>query len=282
MSVSWRRILERAGDDLAHEQALGALRPAENRGARRRPSWISQPADPIAGARDLLARELQAMSSPSSQYRESHYNPEGMPGQLEQKQSQLPARVKVQERAARRHWGRNLAAVIVSSTVICSTIYAFMQQWPSQANAAREAPYQHFSINEVRASAAHVPLDNGEAAGNKAQSRAGLTQPAAAEKLSQQPLTEQEEDVLLYRASNLLEAGDIAAARTIYQELASRGSQRGAVGIAETYDPNIVAKVLIKGLKADASAARSWYKRAAELGSKTAQERIKALDSSVN
>jgi TPR repeat protein len=92
------------------------------------------------------------------------------------------------------------------------------------------------------------------------------------------PLSEREENVLLIRASNLLGTGEARTALSIYEGLANRGSARGALAIAESYDPKIVANSSVKGLKPDAEAARRWYKKAAELGSGNAAERLKALD----
>lgn len=90
------------------------------------------------------------------------------------------------------------------------------------------------------------------------------------------------EDALLERAVMQLKLGDIAGARSIFETLAQYGSPRGALGAAETYDPNVLAGQLIKGLKPDKRMARTWYEKAAQLGSEDASQRLKALDISAN
>ncbi len=79
-----------------------------------------------------------------------------------------------------------------------------------------------------------------------------------------------QEDKMLKRASGLLKENDIAGARLIFQYLANHGSPKGAFALAETYDPKKWAGRRVAGMTPDADAARGWYERAAELGSKEA------------
>jgi hypothetical protein len=85
------------------------------------------------------------------------------------------------------------------------------------------------------------------------------------------------EQVLLERASTQLNRGDIAGARIIYEMIAQYGSPQGAFGLAETYDPVVLARHMIRGLKPDPHLARVWYEKAAELGSGDASQRLKGL-----
>jgi TPR repeat protein len=82
------------------------------------------------------------------------------------------------------------------------------------------------------------------------------------------------EDALLERASTMLQRGDVALARVIYETLASYGSLRGTFKLAETYE----ARQPAAALKPDLPLARQWYERAALLGSVEAYQRLKALD----
>ncbi len=79
-----------------------------------------------------------------------------------------------------------------------------------------------------------------------------------------------QEDKMLKRASTLLSENDIAGARLIFQYLAHHGSASGAFALAESYDPRKLAGRRITGMTPDANLARTWYARAADLGSKEA------------
>ena len=79
-----------------------------------------------------------------------------------------------------------------------------------------------------------------------------------------------QEEKMLKRASTLLGQNDIAGARLIFQYLAHHGSPRGAFALAESYDPKKWAGHRVTGMSPDAGLARTWYARAAELGSREA------------
>ena len=79
-----------------------------------------------------------------------------------------------------------------------------------------------------------------------------------------------QEEKMLKRASTLLGQNDIAGARLIFQYLANHGSAGGAFALAESYDPKKWAGHRITGMTPDANLARTWYARAAELGSREA------------
>jgi hypothetical protein len=79
-----------------------------------------------------------------------------------------------------------------------------------------------------------------------------------------------QEEKMLKRASTLLGQNDIAGARLIFHYLAHHGSPRGAFALAESYDPKKWAGHHVTGMMPDAGLARTWYARAAELGSREA------------
>jgi TPR repeat protein len=66
-------------------------------------------------------------------------------------------------------------------------------------------------------------------------------------------------------------------ARAAYETAAQHGSALGAFGLAETYDPNVLARRRILGLKPDPALARTWYEKAAKLGNAEASQRLKKL-----
>jgi TPR repeat protein len=85
------------------------------------------------------------------------------------------------------------------------------------------------------------------------------------------------DDALLTQAFYKLGRGDGLGARAAYETVAQHGSALGAFGLAETYDPNVLARRRILGLKPDPSLARFWYERAAKLGNLEASKRLKRL-----
>jgi hypothetical protein len=91
-------------------------------------------------------------------------------------------------------------------------------------------------------------------------------------------LSREAEEALLQRASHQLKLEDISGARRTYEALALQGSQRGAFGLAETYDASFLAQHNVIGLRPDLRLARQWYEKAASLGSLEAAERLKALN----
>lgn len=82
------------------------------------------------------------------------------------------------------------------------------------------------------------------------------------------PLSKAEEELLLNRAREIMLTGEIVGARILYEELAARGSRRGALALAQTYDP-----VNESGATPDIQKALKWYERAGELGSEEAKQR---------
>ena len=87
-------------------------------------------------------------------------------------------------------------------------------------------------------------------------------------------ISPEEEAVLLKRGGDLLSQGGISAARIIFEELARRDSAKGALALGRSYDPAYVSKSRTAGLSPNLDTALVWYKRADELGSADARDRI--------
>lgn len=81
----------------------------------------------------------------------------------------------------------------------------------------------------------------------------------------------------LEEGRRLKAAGNLAAARAIFQRLASSGDSRAAFLLAETYDPISLAKLQLPPPDADVEKARLWYRRASEKGSAEANSRLERL-----
>ncbi len=85
--------------------------------------------------------------------------------------------------------------------------------------------------------------------------------------------------VLHDRAQELLDIGDIAAARLLLLHLAERGDGEAAYELARTFDREMLAKLGARGLDGDPAQARGWYQLASHDGNAKAAERLKILAS---
>ncbi|MBR0755226.1 hypothetical protein JQ604_23825 [Bradyrhizobium jicamae] len=79
---------------------------------------------------------------------------------------------------------------------------------------------------------------------------------------------------LLKRANSMLAIGDIAAARLLLERAADAEDADAALLLARTYDPDVLRSSDARSVKPDPAQARTWYRRAAELGSQHAQQRL--------
>src|SRR5579863_545233 len=82
---------------------------------------------------------------------------------------------------------------------------------------------------------------------------------------------------LMARAKSLLASGDISPARLLLERAAQANEASAALMLAQTYDPTVLGTQDIRNITPDPAMARSWYQRAAQLGSAEAQRRLSQL-----
>jgi TPR repeat protein len=83
---------------------------------------------------------------------------------------------------------------------------------------------------------------------------------------------------MMKNGAELMANGDIAAARLMFKRAAETGDAGAAFALAETYDPLVLRKLGTRvALMSDIALAQSWYKKARDLGSTLAPERIARL-----
>jgi hypothetical protein len=85
-----------------------------------------------------------------------------------------------------------------------------------------------------------------------------------------------DENALMTRAADLMQRGDVAAARLLYQSLAAKGSAQAAFAMGRSYDPDLLKGDAVRRL-ADVEQARTWYRKATQLGSREAEVRLSTL-----
>lgn len=96
---------------------------------------------------------------------------------------------------------------------------------------------------------------------------------------AEEPAVPAEAAVLRDRARQLLDEGDIAAARLLLLHLAERGEGEAAYDLARTFDREMLAALGAIGMDGDPARARGWYERASQDGNVKAAERLKILAS---
>jgi TPR repeat protein len=89
---------------------------------------------------------------------------------------------------------------------------------------------------------------------------------------------DREEIATLYkRGEQLITQGDIASARLMFQRAAEVGDARSALALGASYDPDVLQKLGVLGVAADATRAREWYAKASSFGSREAAQRIELM-----
>jgi TPR repeat protein len=89
--------------------------------------------------------------------------------------------------------------------------------------------------------------------------------------------TTTEVEAYLKRARELVQLGDVAAARLLFARAAEGKDSRALVALAETYDPVVLKRWRVVGMQPDPDRARALYQQALEQGSKTASEHLLAM-----
>jgi hypothetical protein len=83
--------------------------------------------------------------------------------------------------------------------------------------------------------------------------------------------------LLMKQGEQFANQGDLATARILFQRAAEGGDATAATALAATYDPTVLAKLDVVGIRADLEKARFWYQKAVSLGSSDAKRRLDLL-----
>jgi TPR repeat protein len=79
---------------------------------------------------------------------------------------------------------------------------------------------------------------------------------------------------LMKRARGLVETGDITSARLLLERAAEAQEASAALLLAQTYDPAVLGTQDLRSITPDPAMARGWYQKAAQFGSRDAQQRL--------
>ena len=146
---------------------------------------------------------------------------------------------------------------------------------------ARLAPREEAAVTDEALQAAppvqpHLEAKPAEPAGAAAESRPVATSPVPAE--DRLRLDDGEIATLVKRGEDSFTKGDIASARLLLGRAAEAGSAKAALALGATFDPLVLRRLGAVGSEPDPARARKWYRKARELGSDTASERLAKLD----
>jgi hypothetical protein len=86
-------------------------------------------------------------------------------------------------------------------------------------------------------------------------------------------------ETLLKQGEDFVSVGDFSSARIAFKRVAEAGDARGALALAATYDPIVLARTGANGAIPDVGKAREQYVKARDLGSPDAALRLEALAS---
>ena len=84
---------------------------------------------------------------------------------------------------------------------------------------------------------------------------------------------------LLEHGDSLLRTGDVVSARLFYERAAAAGDGRAALRAGATFDPVFLRLAGLGNVQADPAEARSWYRRAVDLGVADAKRQLDNLPS---
>jgi hypothetical protein len=96
-------------------------------------------------------------------------------------------------------------------------------------------------------------------------------------RLSERILGPEEIEQLIHRGETFLAQGDIAAARLFLERAADARDPRATLMLGTTYDPEVLRRMGVVGIRPDPQQAHQWYAQAAEFGSHEARQRLAAL-----
>jgi len=133
------------------------------------------------------------------------------------------------------------------------------------------------SALQGRAPAAAAPAAATPAAATPAAAAPVAAAPVAAPAVAAPPARRLEADelaALMKRAKGLIAIGDIASARLLLERAADAQEASAALLLAQTYDPAVLGTQDMRSITPDPAAARTWYQKAAQLGSLDAKQRL--------
>jgi hypothetical protein len=282
--ASWRLAVAAAPDGSDRQQpprarvpALGTPSPvhrtfplAEQRAYRSRPNALPEGATRATAGPRLIAR--------AGTVREAAARPAGATQLVMQRPVLPPARVR---------WRVVALAGLVSAVTAAGLSWLFDSRSPIErpgqsgpaihADAGNTAPTVVSNpasvVRSVLALAATFAPRPGSSPSPttpapQMQAQGGTAQSAASQSMI---------GLLTQRGDAALAVGDIIAARLLYERAATMGSATAAIAAGKTYDLDFLVRADTHGIRPDAAAAATWYRKAVALGDPSARTLLARL-----
>ncbi len=99
-----------------------------------------------------------------------------------------------------------------------------------------------------------------------ALTEAGVVEPPASAEVAPVPVDPVLVAGLMRRGAELVQLGDISAARLAFGRAVAAGEATAATALGRTYDPGFLAEIGGRGIEGDAAEAARWYRRGATMG----------------
>lgn len=100
---------------------------------------------------------------------------------------------------------------------------------------------------------------------------------AAAPRSALLNLTDKDFEKLANKATEAIRIGDIAGARLVLERAVSAGDTTALYALAETYDPRVLARLHVRGMKGDPEKARALYEQALARGVTKARAKLESF-----
>jgi TPR repeat protein len=181
--------------------------------------------------------------------------------------------------------GKNDQRLIEKADILRSieatAINAWMDQYCQAHPLNKIADALHVLVSELKQKTGYLQEAVCEISDLKEEGRAScrraFEETKRSAEASQRHLDTFEIAQLMKRGDELVAAGNIGAARSMFQLAAGAGEPTAALALAETYDPSVLEKLGAKGITPNVSLARYWYEKAKALGSTAAPGRLVGL-----
>jgi TPR repeat protein len=181
--------------------------------------------------------------------------------------------------------GKNDQRLIEKADVLRSieanAINAWMDQYCQAHPLDKIADAVHVLVSELKQKTGYLQEAVCETSDLKEEGRAScrkaFEETKRSAEASQRHLDTFEITLLMKRGDELVAAGNIGAARSMFQLAAEAGEPTAALALAETYDPSVLKKLGAKGITPNVALAQHWYEKAKALDSTAPAGRLVGL-----
>jgi hypothetical protein len=236
--------------------------------------WRPSPDLPTSGPQ--MASSAASLSVPSP------------PSSSGQQESVLPRAQEVEKSSARNEKSSQpimpTQPESSSDLAVAEPIATVAQAAPRGASPVSEGEQKRVSREYQSAEISSRPIERSQPAGSSERPILAMPQPSATDaqipssRKATRQLGPEEIKLFITRGEQLMATGDVVAARIVLQRASESDDANAALALGAAYDPNVLARLGVVGIRADLEKARTWYQKAEALGSPDARRRLVLLN----